>query len=101
MESGIVKQGAGGDVDIGMGVGDFLDLAEDPRGYLSQRGDDPEVRVIGAEFRPDLELQSRPWVLLPQDCMPESIDRTASLEFPSNEGLDLHGIIRSDPLNEF
>ena len=33
--------------------------------------------------------------------MPESIDRTAGLEFPSNEGLDLHGIIRSDPLNEF
>ena len=58
MESSIVKQGARGDVDIGMGVGDLLDLAEDPRGNLSQRGDDPEVRVIGAEFRSDLELQS-------------------------------------------
>ena len=34
MESSIVKQGARGDVDIGMGVGDLLDLAEDPQGNL-------------------------------------------------------------------
>ena len=48
-EANVVKQRTTGDVNVGVGVGNFGVLGQDARGHFAQSSNDLEVLILGAE----------------------------------------------------
>ena len=100
-ESHMVKKRTAGDVNVGVGVGNFLVFRKNSRGDFPQGSDDFEILIVRAELFSEFKLNGCSRVFGPKDCVAKPEHGTLGCEFAPNEGLNLIGVAGSDAEYEF
>ena len=101
LEADVMEQGTAGDVNVGVGVGDFLVLGEDPRGDLSKGPNDFEILIVRTEFFAKVELNGGSGVLRSEYSMTKAKHGALGRELTANESFDLVGVAGADAKNKF
>ena len=101
LEADVMEQGTAGDVNVGVGVGDFLVLGEDPRGDLSKGPNNFEILIVRTEFFAKVELNGGSGVLRSEYSMAKAKHGALGRELTANESFDLVGVAGADAKNKF
>ena len=88
----MMQEGPAGDVNVGVGVGDFGVLRQHTWRNLTEGADDGEVLVVGAEALAKGELVCGAWVFSAEHRVAEPEHRTLGRKLATNEGFNLCGI---------
>ena len=96
-----MQQRTAGDVDVGVGVGDFFVLGQDARSDFSKGANDFEILVVRAKTLTKGKLDGCPRIFGPEHSVPKPKHRPPFSELVSNKGFNLVRVAGSDSQNEF
>ena len=101
LEPDMVEERSAGDVNVGVGVGNFLIFRQDTRGHFTKGADDFEILIVGAKTLAEGKLNGGSWVLCTQDGVAKAEHRALGCQFTSNEGLHFSGVAGTNAKDKF